>query len=567
MQKVDLSKKPYYLSESDIQWVEDTIQSMTTEEKIGQLFINLFHGMNSDNAKSMIDKFHLGGARYLSKDSKTVHRYLNDLQKNSKIPLLIAANTDSGADGAISDGTYISTAAMAEASGNITNAHDAGYVAGREATAIGCNWTFNPIVDILGEWRNTIVNNRAFGKDPEVVLKHARAYVKGVQKSNMLVCAKHFPGDGVIERDQHLVLGVNELSCDEWDKSFGKVYKELIDDGIETVMVGHIALPEYSYKLNPDLTYQDILPASLSVELLDTLLKEKLGFNGLVVTDASHMVGIAAAMEREKAVPTTIASGCDMFLFFNDPEEDFEFMLNGYKNGIITEERLLDALRRILGLKAKLKLHEKQANGTLITDPSILDVVGCEEHLEMAKVAVDRGISLIKDTWNQLPITPITHKRVRLHTLFGETNGLLSTNNDAEKIIVEELEKAGFEVTLNDGSTRIKGKISDLKENYDVALIFADVVGYAAENNYRIRWRCAQSTDVPWFIYEIPTVFVSLNFTTHLSDVPMVKTYINAYKDTQETIHQVIQKIMGESEFKGQSFNDNVWCESWETKR
>jgi beta-N-acetylhexosaminidase len=122
-------------------------------------------------------------------------------------------------------------------------------------------------------------------------------------------------------------------------------------------------------------------------------------------------------------------------------------------------------------------------------------------------------------------------------------------------------------VTLNDGTSRIKGKISNLVENFDAALVFADIVGYAEQNNYRIKWKCPMSTDIPWYVYEIPTVFVSLNFTTHLTDVPMVKTYINAYKNTREVIRQTIQKIMGESEFKGTHFNENVWCNKWETRR
>jgi len=242
-------------------------------------------------------------------------------------------------------------------------------------------------------------------------------------------------------------------------------------------------------------------------------------------------------------------------------------MLDGYKNGIITEERLHDALRRILGLKASLKLHVKQKDGTLIPSREGLKVIGCQEHLEMAVEAADQGISLIKDTWNQLPIKPSTHKRIRLHTLFSEVGGMVQGNNDAEKIIIEELERAGFEVTLHDGNSRIKGKTSELSENFDAALIFADVVGYAAQNNNRIKWKCAMSTDMPWFVHEIPTVFVSLNFTTHLTDVPMVKTYINAYKDTREVIRQTIQKIMGESEFKGTHFNEHVWCDLWETRR
>jgi len=107
----------------------------------------------------------------------------------------------------------------------------------------------------------------------------------------------------------------------------------------------------------------------------------------------------------------------------------------------------------------------------------------------------------------------------------------------------------------------------DVAKNWDAEIIFSDIRGYAAENNYRIRWACPMSSDIPWYVYEVPTVFVSLNFTTHLTDVPMVKTYINAYKNTREVIRQTIQKIVGESEFKGVHFNEHVWCEKWETRR
>jgi len=185
MKLVDLTSKPYYLSGEDIAWVENIIAGMTTREKIGQLFINLFHDMDPENGKEIIGKYHLGGARYINADSDTVYNLLSGLQKSSKIPLLIAANCDSGADGAMQDGTYIATAAQCEASGDEKLAYNAGYVSGREANAIGCNWTFNPIADILYNWRNTIVNTRAYGTNPENVIKYTSAYIEGLNQSNI----------------------------------------------------------------------------------------------------------------------------------------------------------------------------------------------------------------------------------------------------------------------------------------------------------------------------------------------------------------------------------------------
>lgn len=567
---VNLKAKPYYLDDEAIAWVEETIAGMTVEEKIGQLFISHNHNLNIETAKKSLQKYHYGGQRYKDSgsDSPEIYEFLKGVQAESKIPLLIAANCDNGGDGCCGDGTYIATAAAVEASGSEEVAYNVGYVAGREEAALGVNWNFDPCVDILTNWRNTIVNTRAYGTDADTVLKYTTQYIKGIRQSGRAVCVKHFPGDGTEERDQHIVLGVNELSPDEWDATFGKVYKKLIDDGLDSIMVGHIALPYYSYKLVPGMTYDEVMPATLAPELINGLLKTQLDFNGLALTDASHMLGMSGAMKRRDFVPRAIAAGCDMFLFFRDEEEDFGYMMDGYRNGVITEERLTDALRRILGLKAKIGLHKAQKEGTLTPPKEGLAVIGCAEHLAMAADAADKCISLIKNTKNELPIRPETHKRIELHVLkLEEKFGIYKQKAGIEAVIKEELERVGFEVTLADGAQRIGGKIADFNAKFDAVLEFSDVRGYAAENNYRIKWLAPMGADIPWFVWEKPTVFVSLNFTTHLTDVPMVKTYINAYKNTRTVIRAVIQKIMGESEFKGQHFNEHVWCEKWEAKR
>jgi beta-N-acetylhexosaminidase len=257
-----------------------------------------------------------------------------------------------------------------------------------------------------------------------------------------------------------------------------------------------------------------------------------------------------------------------MFLFWRDADEDYGYMLDGYRRGVITEERLTDALRRILGVKAALGLHKLQREGKLTPPEEGLAVIGCAEHLAMAEDAADKCISLVKNTRDELPIRPETHRRIELHVLkLEETHGIYKAKAGIEDLIKEELERVGFEVTLADGAQRIGGKVEEFKANFDAVLEFSDVRGYAAENNYRIKWLAPMGADIPWFVSEKPTGFVSLNFTTHLTDVPMVKCYINAYKNTRTVIRAVIQKIMGESDFKGQHFNEHVWCEKWETRR
>jgi len=570
---VDLTAKPYNLSVEQIKWVEDTLAGMTAEEKCGQLFTCLFwFGVDtfSGNAftnEQILEKYHIGGARWQGGNAKACQELLNSLQTASRIPLLIAANCDSGGNGACSDGTYIASGAQSEAARDPKVAYNAGYVSAREAGALGVNVNFDPCVDILFNWRNTIVNNRAYGTNADDVIKYTSAYIEGYRAGaggNMVTCIKHFPGDGTEERDQHLVLGVNELSPEEWDDSFGRVYQHHIDNGVEMFMAGHIALPYYQKKLNPSLEDKDILPATLAEELITGLLKEQLGFNGMVITDASHMLGMRSAMRREDYVPGAIAAGCDMFLFFNNIDEDFNFMLNGYKKGVISDERMNDAVRRTLGLKAKLNLHKKQAEGTLLKAEKDLEVVGCPEHLAMRADAADKGITLVKNTLNQLPLRPEIHRRIRLYHLTGEKGGIQVASKSLDTFM-EELTKRGFEVTVNDGSSRVIGSTLEYRQNVDAALIVADIVGYGAQNNYRIQWKTAMSNECPWYVWEVPTVMVSLNYTTHLHDATMVKCYINAYHSNPESIKQVVDKIMGESEFKGKP-NDLVWAGKWQAK-
>ena len=565
---VDLRAKPYYLDDEAVEWVESTIAAMSDEEKIGQLFISHNRGLDVNEAQEAISKYHYGGQRYKDSgsSSREVFDFTQGLREVAKIPMLVAANCDNGGDGACADGVYVASGAAVDASKSEEVAYNTGLVAGETCKAIGVNWNFDPCVDVLYNWRNTIVNTRAYGTTADDVIKYTIPFVEGQRESGILTCVKHWPGDGTEERDQHLVLGVNELTPAEWEESFGKVYRHHIGAGVEMIMAGHIALPEYSKVLDPSLTDADIMPATLAPELLQDLLKTRLGFNGIVITDASHMLGMTSAMRRQDYVPRAIAAGCDMFLFFNDMDEDFNFMLEGTRNGVITPERLDDAVRRILGLKAKLNLHVKQAEGTLLKPASALEVVGCEEHLRWRDEAADASITLVKDTQNNLPLSPEKHRRVKLYYLdYAGGGGIYASDDSTLKNFIAELEGRGFEVTVNDGDSRVKGSTLTYRDEVDAAIVVANIVGYASENNYRIRWKTPMSTDCPWYVHEVPTVMVSLNFTTHLHDATMVKTYINAYSDNPATIRQVVDKITGVSEFRGR-YNDTVWAGKWQAK-
>ncbi len=178
---VDLKAKPFYLSDKDVQWVEETIASMTLEEKIGQLFI-LFAENTTEDTVAAIAKYHVGGLRYANEPGAVLRAKNEAYQKAAKVPLLIAANCDSGGDGSLGDGTYVATAAACGASPTLETSYHVGLVSGREASAIGCTWTYGPVADILYNWRNTIVNTRAYGDDPELVYKNCTEYIRGIRE-------------------------------------------------------------------------------------------------------------------------------------------------------------------------------------------------------------------------------------------------------------------------------------------------------------------------------------------------------------------------------------------------
>ena len=573
MVKVDLKAKPYNLSDSDINWVKETIDSMSIEEKIGQLFVNMGASRTEEYLTDVLNNYHIGAVRYNPGKAEEVYDQNKILQEKSKIPMLIAANTEAGGNGACTDGTEVGVEVKIGATNDTKWAYEMGRVSGVEAAAIGCNWSFAPIVDINKNWRNPIISSRSFGSDPDLVLEMSLAYMKGIQESGIAPAAKHWPGDGMDERDQHLSFSVNSLSCEEWDQTFGKVYKGLIDAGLPSIMAGHIHMPAYERFFNPDKKDEDLLPATLSKELMTDLLRGKLGFNGVVVTDASHMLGLTGAMKRSKLLPTSIAAGCDLFLFFNDPDEDFASMMNGYKEGIITEERLQEALERILGLKASLGLHKKAKTEILPPKEEALAKIGLPENKALFKEVADQAITLVKDKQDIWPVTPEKYKRVLLVDVKGVQGGfgaMLGGKEKAVDIMKELLEAQGFEVTVWESTEEKimklpeeeraaaianvyaqKSPITELTDHYDLIINLANVNPGTVQ---RIVWPASKGTpDIPFYIHEVPTIFVSVQYPYHLADVPQVKTYINVYDSRKQSLEVLVEKLMGRSEFKGES--------------
>ena len=548
---MNLKAKPFNLKEEDVQWVEQTLASMSLEEKIGQLFCPIGYATDRGYLEYELLRFHIGGLFFRDGVSEEMRDTFEYAQTHSRIPLLIPSNLEAGGDGAAIDGTAFGKQMSVAAANDTKHAYRLGKIACSEGAALGINWAFAPVVDIDYNYHNPITNVRTYGSNPDVVIANAKEYIRAATECGVATSVKHFPGDGVDERDQHLLTSVNSLSMAEWDETFGRVYKEMIEAGTLTVMVGHIAMPAYENHFAPE-NEGKIVPASLSKSMLKHVLREKLGFEGLIITDATPMVGFTAAMDRATAVPLAIENGCDMFLFNKSLEEDYRFMMEGYKSGILSQERLEEANRRILALKASLRLHEKQKKGTLVPTEAELTCIHNEQHVAWAKELADESITLVKDTANNLPISPDKTKRVLLEIL-GDfpSNGRVLTKVHAE------LEKYGFEVTDYEKEDFEKGvdNVASFKEKYDMVLYIGNVENASNKTTNRINWYTfwGQGNNVPWFANEVPVVFMSVANPYHLLDVPMIQTYVNCYSNNDYMLEAAVAKLVGKSQFRGVS--------------
>lgn len=548
---IQLKENPFYLTDEQVAWVENTYKNMTVEEKVGQLFCPIIFSSDEEELKNWVQKKHIGGALYREGAGADIQQNHRVLQKYAKIPLLLASNLEYGGTGSVLEGTTYGRQMLVAATGDVERAYQLGKVSCREGAIVGVNWAFAPVVDIDYNFRNPITNVRTYGDDPKMVKAMGGAYLRAAKEEMVATAIKHFPGDGIDERDQHLLTSVNTLSCQEWDETYGEIYKELIAAGSLTVMAGHIALPAYEEYFDGEPVTETV-PATLSKNILQKLLREKLGFNGLISTDATPMVGFCCAMDRKTAVPTAIENGCDMFLFNKDFEEDYQYMMDGLKNGILSEQRLEEAVIRILATKAALQLPEKQKEGKLVPGTEALAELNCKQHDTWARECADAGITLVKDTQHILPIQPKEHKRILL-----EMMGDFPSNDRVYAKFEELLIKEGFEVTryIPEDFSRPLDTVEEFKKKYDMVLYVGNIETASNKTVSRLNWFTlfGLGNNMPWFTKEVPAIFVSVGNPYHLLDAPMVRTYINGYCNSNYVIEAVVEKLVGKSAFKGVS--------------
>jgi len=540
-----LRSAPFNLDDKALEWVLSTFAGLSQEQKLGQILLPLCRDL-SPAAIDVALAHHVGGIhRMPAREQRELRESAEYAQRNSDIPLLMSCDIEFSEKSSVGAGTPFPNQMAVAATGAPEDAEHMGIIAAREGGFVGFNVTWTPVADLCLNFRSNVVNTRAFGEEPRQVSELVRAYQKGAGENGFARSIKHWPGDGLDDRDQHFATTHNTLPLDTWRQTFGAIYADAIANGVQVVMSGHITLKAYSESLGDKARSPVHMPATLNADLNLGLLRGEYGFNGVIVSDATGMVGFEACGDRRDLVPACIENGCDILLFPNDVAEDFAYLRDGLSDGRLSESRVDDAVLRILALKASMGLHETK--GALPAEDLQPELLGSVEHREWSRSVSERALTLVKDTQNLLPLDPKRHRRI----LIAQFEQRYSPSGPLPQLRVGEiLEAAGFEVVYHKPGQAIDPAL------HDVGLYLVAEEGVSAKENLGPQWErlhgsFPHSMERLWAY--LPTVYVSLGTPYLLYHMPECRTFVNGYAAVLPVQEALVKALTGQIPFVGTS--------------
>ncbi len=541
-----LRQPPFSLDAHALAWVESTLAQLDTEQRLRQLLNLAMHGDDADAAARLAAESPGGVTRFASPDLDGAWRATRTLLERSTVPPLISGDIEGGAI-ALPFATQLPNQLGLAAAGSTALSEEAVAVLATEARALGYDWTFTPVVDINAAFRSAIVATRSYGSDPETILAQAQVNVRTFQRHGLAATAKHWPGEGYDDRDQHLVTTLNPLDEPTWHERFGRLYRGLIDAGVMSVMSAHIAWPAYARRHGAE-GLEACRPASVSRLLNETLLRGELGFNGLIVSDASGMAGLTAWDARQRSAPDVIASGCDMLLFPGPVDADLAHLRAALDDGRLSEQRVADAVTRVLGLKAALGLHRRSIDERLPPPDEVRRIVRCPAHLEVERRAAGASVTLVKDVAATLPLSRERHRRIVVVT-DPERSGF-ATQAPLPLHLPEWLGERGFDVRAFDPEH------PPSPADTDVVLYLLAQESLLLRSHIYLDWARLHGsfrTSMRRFWHELPCVLVSFGHPYYLYDAPRMPCVVNAYTAIEPVQRAVLARLLGDEPFTGRS--------------
>ncbi len=534
----------FTLSYKDSLKLDLILDKMTLREKCAQIvFPNGYAYFTSDSSaeikrlKQFVDGEKVGGILFLQGDVDSLPVVVNKLQKLSDIPLLISADFENGVGARMDNGVEFPPPMAIAAAGDTALSYEAGFITGIESRALGVRQNYAPVLDVNNNYLNPIINYRSFSDIPEIVAKFGEAYIDGLQKSGVIATAKHFPGHGATETDSHNELPVINKSVKELLNFEMIPFAKAISAGAASIMVAHLSIPSLDKKY----------PATLSHNVISGLLKDKLKFSGLVVSDAMNMHAITSAYSNEEAVRLAFNAGNDVILFPPDVKTAVDAIYDGVLLNKISMKRLLNSVKKILALKIKLGLFNDDTLNLKQTKKILSD----KSHKRLARTIAEKSITLLKNRSNILPLKPNRFNKISV-IAFRETDraDLLSKELPFFKFLKARLPNANY-ITLNKLSAP-----KDFKQAYKIAkksdlIIFPVFIGVQSFSGEITLSKPMKELIRKINLLKTSTVVLGMGNPYMISDLPNTDVYLTSYGLADASQAAIVQALFGENDVLG----------------
>jgi len=526
-------------------WASKTLAKMTIEEKVGQMiawrYNGFFFNRDSDSVKELVELVNgekIGGLIMFAGEVYETAHLTNFLQEKARIPLLIAADFEWGAAMRINGTTLFPPLMALGATDSEDLAYQMGKITAIEGRAMGIHMNYAPVVDVNINPDNPVISSRSLGEQPERVGRLAAAFIRGCQENGMIATAKHFPGHGDTALDSHNLMPAIKADIVRLEEVELYPFAQAIRAGVESVMTAHLFVPA----LDPTPG----LPATLSPLILTDLLRKKMGFKGLIVTDAMDMGGVTTVFSARDAALKAVQAGVDMVLLPPDLPGVIDALAQAVQAGIIPESRINDSVRRVLELKARLGLPDKR-----YVDISLLpQKIASRPHLEMAGRMFEKSVTLVKNEGDILPLTAeLPAERIAVLSLSSDAGGYY-----AGETFIRELQKRkpGLSASYADAFTGQEfireAKAKALDADLVILALFSSLrsgkgsVDFLPKHIDLVR-------ELSWA--KKKTLVVSFGSPYFLRHFPEVDGYLCLYRNTPQAQEAAARAVCGEVDIEG----------------
>ena len=532
------------LGKADLQWVETTLAGLSTREKLGQVMIPRLTPHTVEpygGVGKFIEATGVGGCHAFGGDMAKTRQMIGEAHGASKIPLLITGDLERGIGQRVAGGVEFAGQLALGACQDEKLAYRFGEAIGVQGTAAGYNWAFGPVVD-LSLHPGNLSTIRCLGSDPQEVSRLASALVRGIQDHGMAATAKHLPGAGTDDLDSHLTTAVNHQSKRQWRGLSGRPFQAAIDAGVWAIMSSPKACPGIDPECGDPLFPR---PVMTSKAVCTDLLRGEMGFDGLLVTDAVTMAGLTMHFRRLEMHLACLNAGNDMLLFVRRLESLYEYLEECLSDGRLKEERLNEAVRRVLALKAKVGLHQKPA---MVTEAAYRKAFTRSPYAADAERLAEKSITLLRDSRGVVPLKVKRGMKIA---------SVLITNRPEFTLGVFEqgLREAGCVVTSfkNPEQETLYDRIEEGEwDALVIGLYYPPQWGWSTGRCHGPESRCLMD-GFPFANAAVPAAFVSWSNPYHLYEFGFMDPYLVTYGGAEGTQRAAARALTGRMAIVGRS--------------